>query len=176
MHILEIKIERVNNNNIDELRELAIQSFIETYSWANTEENMQLYVDRYFSVKLLREEINNPDCQFYLALLEEKPIGYIKLNFGQAQTDIKDDKSLELERIYVLKAFQANRVGYELIQKSIQITGEYEKDYLWLGVWEKNEKAIRFYEKNGFVPFANHPFMLGDELQTDILMKLVIKY
>ncbi|HMG14268.1 MAG TPA: GNAT family N-acetyltransferase [Saprospiraceae bacterium] len=168
-------MRRITDADIDELRKLAIDSFIETYSWANTEENMQLYVDKYFSVNQLREEINYHTSQFYFALLENKAIGYIKLNFGQAQTDIKEDNNLELERIYVLKDFQANRVGYELMQKAIQIADEYKKDYLWLGVWEKNEKAIKFYEKNGFIPFAHHPFMLGDELQSDILMKLVIK-
>ncbi|GJH39565.1 hypothetical protein RCZ04_01150 [Capnocytophaga sp. HP1101] len=78
---------------------------------------------------------------------------------------------MEIERIYVLKSFHGSGVGQELYQKAITVAREQAVQYVWLGVWEQNPRAIRFYEKNGFVPFDKHVFVLGNDPQTDILMK-----
>jgi ribosomal protein S18 acetylase RimI-like enzyme len=104
--------------------------------------------------------------------MDGKIIGYLKINFGLAQTDFKEDDSIEIERIYVLSEFHGKEVGKKLLDKALEISKEKKAKTLWLGVWEKNYKAIRFYLKNGFVEFGNHPFILGDDIQTDILMKL----
>jgi len=105
-------------------------------------------------------------------LLDNKVIGYIKINFGQAQTDIKDKKSIEIERIYVLKDFYGKKVGQILYNKALNIARQKKSEYLWLGVWEKNPRAIQFYKKNGFVEFDKHIFKLGNDEQTDIMMRL----
>jgi ribosomal protein S18 acetylase RimI-like enzyme len=102
-------------------------------------------------------------------------VGYLKLNFGQSQTELKDSKALEIERIYVLKEFQGKNIGQLLYEKAIQIANQNNAEYVWLGVWEENEKAIKFYTKNGFVAFDKHIFKLGDDEQTDIMMKLTLK-
>jgi len=102
-------------------------------------------------------------------------IGYLKLNFGESQTELKGDKALEIERIYVLKEFHGKKVGQLLYDKAIQVATETKADYVWLGVWEENPRAIAFYKKNGFVEFDKHIFRLGDEEQTDIMMKLQLK-
>jgi ribosomal protein S18 acetylase RimI-like enzyme len=96
----------------------------------------------------------------------------LKINRGEAQTEKKEDNSLEIERIYVLEKFQGRRVGQMLFQKAVEIAKLNQKDYIWLGVWEKNEKAIQFYLKNGFEVFDKHIFKLGVDLQTDLLMRL----
>jgi len=93
------------------------------------------------------------------------------LNFGQAQTEVKDNKALEIERIYVLKEFQGKKVGQLLYEKAMQIAIQKNAAYVWLGVWEKNPKAINFYKKNSFVEFDKHLFMLGNDQQTDIMMR-----
>lgn len=171
---LDIKIVKANYAEVNLLQQLATDTFIDTYSWANTEENMKLYVETYFSEKQLRDDLNNKNIAYYLAYFDHLVVGYIKLNFAQAQTEIQDDISVEIERIYVLKAYQANRIGFALMNKAIEVGIEMHKDYIWLGVWEKNEKAIRFYEKNGFIKSGTHIFKLGDEDQTDFIMKLQI--
>jgi diamine N-acetyltransferase len=98
----------------------------------------------------------------------------MKINTGQAQTELKEQKSLEIERIYVLKEFQREKVGQTLLEKALQIAGQAHADFVWLGVWEKNTNAINFYRRNGFAEFDKHIFRLGEELQTDILMKRVL--
>jgi diamine N-acetyltransferase len=105
------------------------------------------------------------------ALIDHQVIGYLKLNYGQAQTELKDSKALEIERIYVLQTYQGKNVGQLLYTKAIEIAKQASVDYVWLGVWEENHRALRFYQKNGFVPFDKHVFKLGDDEQTDILMK-----
>lgn len=170
-----IDIKRVTATDIDQLQKIGRQTFYETFSVGNTEENMRRYLEEGFSVEKLTAELNEKHSEFYFALLNNTVIGYLKLNFGQSQTDIKDDMALEIERIYVLKEYHGKKVGQLLYNKAIQIARQRTIDYVWLGVWEKNSRAITFYKKNGFVEFDKHIFKLGDDEQTDILMKLTLK-
>ena len=94
---------------------------------------------------------------------------------GNAQTETIKDETIEIQRIYVLKAFHGKKLGQLLLDQAVKIAQEYNVDYIWLGVWEENHRAIHFYAKNGFVTFDKHIFILGHEQQTDLLMKLQIK-
>ncbi len=170
MLIIEATID-----HLPRLREIGIQTFAETFSAVNTAENMRKYLDKGFSVAKLTAELNDRNSFFYLALTGEKPVGYLKLNTGASQTDLKDERALEIERIYVLKEFHGKKVGQLLYDKAIEAARTKNLDYVWLGVWEKNPRAIRFYEKNGFEAFDKHIFYLGDDAQTDILMKLSLR-
>jgi diamine N-acetyltransferase len=167
-----VEIQKVSPVEIDELEKISRQTFRETFSSGNTEENMNKYLDEIFSNANLSIELNDKNAEFYFAKLDGKVIGYLKLNFGESQTELRDDHALEIERIYVLKDFYGKNVGQLLYNKAIQIAREKNKDYVWLGVWEENPRAINFYKKNGFVAFDKHLFQLGNDLQTDIMMKL----
>jgi len=167
-----VDIQKVSPVEIDELEKISRQTFRETFSSGNTEENMTKYLDEIFSSANLSIELNDNNAEFYFAKLDDKVIGYLKLNFGESQTELRDDHALEIERIYVLKDFHGKNVGQLLYNKAIQIAREKNKDYVWLGVWEENPRAINFYKKNGFVAFDKHLFQLGNDLQTDIMMKL----
>jgi diamine N-acetyltransferase len=81
---------------------------------------------------------------------------------------------VEIERIYVQNAYQGLKIGKALFDKAVSVAKERKASYLWLGVWEENHKAIAFYEKNGFLAFDKHIFMLGNDPQTDIMMKLML--
>jgi ribosomal protein S18 acetylase RimI-like enzyme len=135
---------------------------------------MQYFLETHFDTDKLTTEINNLGSAFYFAVIDDKAIGYLKLNFGPAQTELQDDKTIEIERIYVLKEFQGQKVGRFLFEQSLQIAKEKNAEYIWLGVWEKNLKAIAFYEKNGFTVFSKHAFQFGDEEQTDLMMRYKI--
>jgi ribosomal protein S18 acetylase RimI-like enzyme len=166
-----INIKKVTLNNLQQLQDISRQTFSETFSAGNTAENMTRYLEEGFSTEKLTAELNNDASEFYFAVLNNEVIGYLKLNTGQSQTEIRDDKALEIERIYVLKAYQGKKVGQLLYNKAIQVAVEKEAGYVWLGVWENNLGAIGFYKKNGFVEFDTHIFYLGEEEQTDIMMK-----
>jgi len=170
-----IEIKKVTLNDIDQLQKIGRQTFQETFSEANSEENMKNYLGEGFSKEKLTAELNDKDSEFYFASLDNEIIGYLKLNFGESQTELKDNKALEIERIYVPKEFHGKSVGQLLYDKAIQIAKQKNAEYVWLGVWEENPRAISFYKKNGFVEFDKHIFKLGNDEQTDIMMKLNLK-
>lgn len=170
-----MEIRRVNIQDIEKLKEIGKRTFYETFSADNSEENMTQYLETGFSTEKLESELTDSNSEFYFAELDGKVVGYLKVNMGQSQTELKDKSAIEIERIYVLKEFHGKKVGQYLYDKAIELAKNYDVDYVWLGVWERNPRAIRFYEKNGFVPFDKHIFKLGDDEQTDIMMKLQLR-
>lgn len=171
----DITIRKITLNDIDQLQKIGRQTFSETFSGDNSEEDMTKYLDENFSSEKLTAELNNPDSEFYFAILDNVVIGYLKLNSGTSQTELKDNKALEIERIYVPKEYHGQKVGQILYEKAIQVAKQKEVRYVWLGVWEENFRALNFYKKNGFVEFDKHIFRLGNDEQTDIMMKLELK-
>lgn len=170
-----MNIRKVNIQDVEKLQEIGKLTFAETFSSENSEENMKQYLENGFKTEKLTAELTDQNTEFYFAELDGKIIGYLKVNVGQSQTEIKDKDALEIERIYVLKAFHGKKVGQILFDKAIELAREKSVEYVWLGVWEQNPRAIRFYKKNGFVAFGKHIFKLGDDEQTDIMMKLRLK-
>lgn len=167
-----IQIKKIALSEIDQLQKIGKQTFYETFSEANSEENMKNYLEKGFSLEKLEAELTDENSAFYFATLNNEVIGYLKINFGSSQTELKDNKSLEIERIYVSKEFHGKKVGQLLYEKAIEIAKQKNCEYVWLGVWEENLRALHFYRKNGFVEFDKHIFKLGNEEQTDLMMKL----
>ena len=169
-----IEIRKVTVSDIKLLQEIGRQTFYETFSAGNSEENMTKYLEEGFSEEKLMSELNNEHSEFYFALIDDKVVGYLKLNFGSSQSEKQDSISLEIERIYVLQQYHGKKVGQVLYEKAMQIAEDKKVNYVWLGVWEENPRAIRFYQKNGFVEFDKHIFRLVDDEQTDLMMKRLL--
>lgn len=167
-----MKIRKINIDDLEALRNFSIQTFKETFEEVNTEEDMQKYLDENLSIEKLKTELENPNSEFYFGENNDEILGYLKLNFKDAQTEKLEENHFEIERIYVLKAFLGQKIGQILFDKAIEIGREKNLEYVWLGVWEENHRAIRFYEKNDFEIFGKHDFVLGKDVQTDLLMKL----
>jgi ribosomal protein S18 acetylase RimI-like enzyme len=170
----EIVIKKITLDELDQLQKIGRQTFYETFASGNTEENMNNYLEEGFSVTQLTTELYDNNAAFYFATLNNNVIGYLKLNFSASQTELQDFKSLEIERIYVLKEFHGKGVGQLLFNKALEIAQQNKSTFIWLGVWEHNPRAIKFYAKNDFVAFDKHIFKLGTDDQTDILMKLTL--
>ena len=171
---MTITITQATIKDILELQRLGKQTFIETFSEHNSKEDMDQYLESSFNFETLKNQLENSNSIFYFAQEYQNKIGYLKINLGPAQTELKDPYSLEIERIYVLKSYFGKKVGQLLYEKSASIAKELKLKYIWLGVWEKNERALQFYKKNGFVEFDQHQFVLGEDVQNDILMKLTL--
>lgn len=167
-----IRIKKVSVEDIESLQKIGKQTFFETFSDSNTHEDMMKYLEESFNMDKLTDEIENTFSAFFFAMIDNDVVGYLKLNTGDSQTEMRDRKSLEIERIYVLNNYQGKSVGQLLYEKAIQVAKELDVEYVWLGVWENNPKAIQFYKKNGFIEFDKHIFKLGNDEQTDIMMKL----
>ena len=169
-----VTIRKASISDLETIQEISKRTFIETFIEVNTPENMDNYIQENFNAQQIALEINNPESAFYLAILDHQAIAYLKLNFGNAQTEIRSSQAMEIQRIYVLKNFHGKKIGQLLLNKAIKIGQESGVETIWLGVWEKNHKAIQFYNNNDFVEFDQHNFTLGNDVQTDLLMELRI--
>lgn len=170
----ELRIVKAGIEDVNSLQKIGRQTFYETFAQVNTEENMRKYLDEGFSTERLYKELNDPLAEIYFAKINEDVIGYLKVNTGSSQTELQGNNALEIERIYVLKDFLGKKAGQLLYEKAMEIALLKNYDFVWLGVWEENPRAIRFYEKNGFKAFDKHVFKLGDDEQTDIMMKRAV--
>lgn len=168
----EVALERVKLEDWRVLQKIGRETFKETFESGNTEENMRDYLANGFSEEKLKSELNNPGSIFYFAQIGSIVSGYLKVNFSDAQTELRDESGMEIERIYVLKELHGKKVGQLLFEKALDLAKQSEKKFVWLGVWEENPRAIQFYKKNGFEEFDKHVFIIGDDEQTDIMMRL----
>lgn len=169
-----IRIRKASISDLEIIQEISTKTFVETFAAANTPENLENYIQENFNAAQVASEINNSESIFYLANLGTNTLGYLKLNFGKAQTEIHSLEAMEIQRIYVLKAFHGKKIGQLFLNHAVKLGQQSGVDSIWLGVWEENHKAIEFYSKNDFADFGKHTFTLGDEVQTDILMELRI--
>ena len=160
--------------DLHDLIRISRKIFYDSFHTQNKPENIEAYMDRAYSADQLATELENPGCEYYFICDQENKIGFLKINTPHAQSDLHDPDSLEIERIYVDQAYQGFGLGKQLLEKAKERAITLGLNTIWLGVWEKNTGAIRFYEREGFQLFGSHPFIMGDEEQTDLLMKLVL--
>ena len=168
----EMELYQVQKSDLLALQEISRQTFFDTFAIANKEEDMNQYLEVNFSLDQLVEELNNPSTSFFFAKSNNEILAYLKLNEAEAQTEKREVPSMEIERIYVRKEYQNRGVGQFLLDFSFQLTKNKKMKLIWLGVWEHNVSAIRFYERNQFQLFGKHSFILGSDEQTDLLMEL----
>jgi len=170
-----ITFRRVAPEEADLLLQVAESTFRAGFEHLNEPSQFEAYMKEAFSIEQTQRELATEGSEFYFAVLSNQVVGYIKLNHGAAQTDLQTEPGMELQRIYVVPDMQGRKIGQQLLDESIKIGRGRDFPYLWLGVWEKNEGAIRFYKRHGFVQFGSHTFMMGDDPQTDFLMKLPLR-
>jgi diamine N-acetyltransferase len=172
---MTINIKKCTLEDSRKLQEISYETFNETFKHQNSPENMIDYLERAFNLKQLEKELSNISSQFFFVYFNNEVAGYLKVNTNDAQSEGMDNESLEIERIYVKKDFQKHGLGKYLLNKAIEVAIECNKQKIWLGVWEKNENAVAFYKKMGFVQTGAHSFYMGDEEQTDFIMTKTLK-
>lgn len=167
---MTIQIKKCTLEDSRILQEISYKTFNETFKDQNSPENMNAYLERAFNLKQVEKELSNPSSQFFFVYVNHEVAGYLKVNTNEAQSEEMGDESLEVERIYIKNQFKKQGLGKYLLKKAIEIAVERNKQKIWLGVWEKNENAIAFYKKMGFVQTGAHSFYMGDEQQIDFIM------
>jgi ribosomal protein S18 acetylase RimI-like enzyme len=166
-----ITIQRVQISEADALLAYSRKTFYDFFAHLNDPIHMEAYASVAFTMESMLDQVTNTYSEFYFALYEGDIAGYMKLNFNNAQNEFKDKNALEIERIYVSGEHHGKRIGKKLLDFAINIARDKRFDYVWLGVWEHNYKAIGFYEHNGFKLCGSHEFLLGEDKQTDLLMR-----
>ncbi|MBK8566637.1 MAG: GNAT family N-acetyltransferase [Saprospiraceae bacterium] len=168
---MEITIEKFGVESVDLLLEVGLMTFSAAFEAYNHPDDYRTYISKAFDMEVLKAELSNEASEFYFAKQNSEIAGYLKLNHPPALGEDMGDNSLEIQRIYSLPAFYGKGIGEAMMEKSIAVAKENNYDFIWLGVWEHNPRAIRFYQKKGFEVFGNHPFLFGSDLQTDLLMR-----
>jgi ribosomal protein S18 acetylase RimI-like enzyme len=166
------ELRKANLSDLSELLALARTSFLQAFTVGNKPENVQAYLAEAFTKDKLTKEMQEAASTFIVASLAGKLLGYTKLNLAAAQADVQDPSSVEVARLYTLEEVWGTGLGQLLLDEAFAFGRQEGKTWLWLGVWEHNARAIRFYEKNGLRIFGSHPFPFGDEIQTDWLMRV----
>ncbi|MGG3801405.1 GNAT family N-acetyltransferase [Metabacillus fastidiosus] len=167
---MTINIKNCTLEDVRKLQEISYETFNETFKHQNSTENMNAYLERAFNLKQLEKELSNSSSQFFFVYFNNEVAGYLKINTNDAQSEEMGDESLEIERIYIREKFQKHGLGKYSLNKAIEIAVKHNKKKVWLGVWGKNENAIAFYKKMGFVQTGAHSFYMGDEEQIDFIM------
>lgn len=167
---MEITIRRVTIADVAALSEIARQTFYDTFTGTCTDADMQLFLDQHYSQTQLGSELMDAETFCFFAEAEGSPVAY--LQFKEDYTHFpgtKKCKALELKRIYVLAAFHGKGIAQKMMDHFLNFAAEKKYEVVWLGVWEHNLKAQRFYEKYGFINSGHtHDFPIGSTPQTDI--------
>lgn len=161
--------------NIVVLQQLSSLTFIQSFAVYNTPEDMLDYLTTSLSYKNLETECAHSESTFFLAYLNNVMVGYLKINIKPIDEKPIHKNGLEVERIYVLQNYQGNSIGQFMMDFIYQFAIDKKLSYVWLGVWEKNIRAIKFYTRNGFNIVGSHDFLLGKDIQTDLLMQKELK-
>lgn len=167
---MSIHLQKITKNNVQDLQEVSIQTFTETFKDNNSEKSLNDYLNTAYELTKLEKELENPHSEFYFAYFNNELAGYLKININDSQSEKMGENALEVERIYIKKSFKRRGIGRHLIETAEQLAKKYQKNLMWLGVWEYNPKAIAFYETLGFKVIGAHSFFMGEEEQTDLIM------
>jgi diamine N-acetyltransferase len=166
-----ITIRSCSLHDVNTIVSLGIRTFRDTFDDVNTTENMMMYINEKFTLRKIREEIEEPGSLFFLAERNGKAIGYARVRTSQQLSELNGTNALEIERLYADKTFIGTGVGKALMNTCMDYARQKGFTMVWLGVWEHNLRAIEFYKKIGFEKFSHHVFMLGHDAQVDHLMK-----
>lgn len=169
---MALTFKQIGPADVETLVEISRETFIDTFGDSNTKADMDLFLATDYSKEQLLTELQNPETFYFLVYQEEQLAAYLKLNIGEAQTELRPAGQLELQRIYVRPAFKGQGIGQALLQKTKEVALAQQQSGIWLGVWEHNLPALRFYEKAGFTITGQHDFILGNDRQRDLIMEL----
>jgi len=164
-----IRYALLKENQLEAFREFSSWIFNETFAPTNSAESMQAYMDEAFTREQFLKEFHEPGAISCLALNDETIIGYFRIRRNSEADHWLGENNLELQRFYLHPEYQ----GQGIAQEMMKLVYDYCKscEWIWLGVWEQNPRAVQFYKKCGFERFAEHHFKMGEELQTDWLMR-----
>ncbi|HUC79307.1 MAG TPA: GNAT family N-acetyltransferase [Flavisolibacter sp.] len=153
------------------IADISRQTFYDTFAADNSKEDMDKFLSEQFTKGKLMLEVGYRENTFLLAYLNDAVAGYVKLRDGKLPKELNGLQAMEIARLYVVKDFIGKGIGASLMKASIERASSAGKHCVWLGVWERNQRAIDFYHRWGFEKFGECDFLLGDDWQLDWLMK-----
>ena len=169
----KLKIRYGKIEDAQKLAPLAIKIFNHTFAAnpLNKPEDMKEYIAEAFSLEQTERELRDRDSIFFIAENDGNMIGYAKLQKHSGEDCIADKNPIELQRLYVAHEFHGSGTAAKLMEVCFEEAQQQNFQTIWLGVWEYNFRAQKFYEKLDFKVVGEHIFMLGRDAQTDLVME-----
>ncbi|HVU55532.1 MAG TPA: GNAT family N-acetyltransferase [Puia sp.] len=167
----QVQIRHATSDDAEMIADISRRTFYDSFAHQNTPEDIALYMDKQFTRESLIAEVGAPGNTFLVAWLDEQPVGYVRLLEHAPPPGVGEGHGIEIVRLYAEQSVIGKGIGRALMQASIDLAREKGLQWIWLGVWEHNHRAIAFYTKWGFEKFGDHPFILGNDKQTDWWMK-----
>lgn len=175
MKNLNIIVRPAEPGDAADIAELGARTFLKAFAAGNSAEDIHAYVEDAFNVGTIDRELRDPRSIFLLAVRGGRNIGYGKLRKCRAPACVDGPGPIELERIYVDGDQQGNGVGAMLMRAAIDCAKAQGCGTIWLGAWEKNARARRFYEKQGFTAVGSKYFVVGNDRQNDVVMRRMLE-
>ncbi|MGB2753086.1 MAG: GNAT family N-acetyltransferase [Pyrinomonadaceae bacterium] len=169
----EIEIRQATTEDAKLLTDLSYTTFWDAFAHhpKNAPDDLDHYMRQAFNPEQIVAELAEPNSIFLIAELNDKPAGYAKLVVESREDGITATRPIELSRLYSHQEYLGKGVGQNLMDACFDLAKSLGHDVMWLGVWEYNPRAQRFYQKNGFREVGKHTFQLGSDPQTDLLMQ-----
>jgi ribosomal protein S18 acetylase RimI-like enzyme len=168
---MKVSIREATRKDATLIADISRSTFYETFAADNAVEDMNIFLEQQFTRGRLMLEVGRAENIFLLAYLGEVVAGYVKLRNGRPPTALGTGNAMEIARLYAVTSQIGKGIGSALMQAAIEKAIEKQKETVWLGVWEKNQRAIDFYTRWGFEKFGETDFILGNDVQVDWLMK-----
>jgi ribosomal protein S18 acetylase RimI-like enzyme len=169
----EIIIRQATLEDAKLLTDLSYTTFWDAFAHhpKNAPDDLAHYMRQAFNIDQISAELADPQSIFLIASVDEMPAGYAKLILDSIEEGVTAERPVELSRLYSHQEYLGRGVGQNLMDACFDRGRDDGYDVMWLGVWEFNPRAQRFYEKNGFRVVGKHTFVLGSDPQTDLLMQ-----
>lgn len=156
------------------LADLAARTFREAFAADNRAEDLELYLTRAYGLEQQSRELADPGTSTLIAEVGDRVSGYAQLRVGSPPACVGGPAPIELWRFYVDRPWQGRGVAQALMAAVRAEAGRRGGRTLWLGVWERNERARAFYRKCGFLDVGSQPFILGRDRQTDRVLAMPV--
>lgn len=167
---MDYTIKPITTSDVEKLQKVSRETFKATFDPYTAPNDMVRFLEEDYETVKLVKEIENPNSRFYFLMVQNEIAGYLKINVEDAQTEHLRENALEVERIYLRTNFQHRGLGNVLFDFAEKTAREEGKDYMWLGVYEKNIPAQYFYKRHRFEKVSQHTFQVGSDPQTDWLL------
>ena len=163
-------VRKASHSDAGQLAALAERTFRDTFGSANTAEDMDLHCRASYSAAIQAGEIAAPDMVTLLSEEGGQLVGFAQLRWAHAPSCVVAEAPGEIQRLYVAADWHGKGMAHELMRACMDELQARASDAVWLGVWERNPRAIAFYRKCGFVEVGDHVFPVGSDPQRDIVM------
>ncbi|MCG7338168.1 GNAT family N-acetyltransferase [Staphylococcus sp. ACRSN] len=172
---MTFQIDSVKSSEVHKLRDISITTFRTTFeNGGYSEEDFNQYFNEAYDIDTLLKELDNKHSFTYFFREDGEVTGYFKLNILDAQTEAMGEEYLEIQRIYFLPHAQGGGRGKYIIDFAESKAKELNKTKIWLGVWEYNEPALKFYTKHGLKVIGRHEFQTGEVVDSDLVMEKIL--